>query len=64
MTKERPDVRVYARYNTAETCEALGICYNTLVRHLRAGRIHSVLGSDGKSRRFTGAEIMRFWRSW
>lgn len=59
MTNTQPDVAVRGKYNTRETCEALGVCYNTLMSYVRKGLIRPTLG---KKRTFSGMEIIACWR--
>ena len=59
MVNEQPNVAPMGRYWTMDTCRLLGISYNTLMRHVRAGEIVSHMG---KSRWFYGSDIVKFWR--
>lgn len=49
--QEANDVMLYP---LADAAERLGICYNTLKRRIREGRIHQVNG------RISGAELRRY----
>ena len=59
MTNTQPNVSPMGKYNTAETCNALGVCYNTLMRYIRDGLIRP---SHGSKRMFSGMEIISCWR--
>lgn len=59
MTNTQPNVSPMGKYNTTETCKALDVCYNTLMRYVREGLIRPV---GNRRRMFTGMEIISCWR--
>lgn len=59
MTRTQPDVSPMGKYNTTDTCKALGVCYNTLMSYIRNGLIRP---TNGVRRTFTGMEIISCWR--
>ena len=60
MTNTQPNVNPMGKYNTTDTCKALGVCYNTLMSYVRDGLIRPVNGR--RRRMFTGMEIISCWR--
>lgn len=63
MTSEEPKVSKSGRYSVGKTCEALGICRNTLIKYVKRGDIVPMpIGESGRMR-FEGVSILRFWRN-
>ena len=61
MTTVQPEVPLGGKFNTKQAAQALGISYNTLMRYVASGYIRPSMGR--KRRFFTGAEIIRCWRT-
>lgn len=61
MTTTPPKIPANARLNARQACDALGICFNTLKRRVREGKIIPRRGGDGRDY-YTAQEIQRFWR--
>lgn len=63
MTTQEPAVSLTGRYNVSQTCEALGICPNTLRKYTASLAIRCKIRRATNMKFYTGEEIIRFWRS-
>lgn len=63
MVNEEPKVSDEGRYNATETCEALGIHRNTLIRWCHQGLIKYSYRRVTKKRFYKGSDIKRCWRA-
>lgn len=63
MTAVEPLVNLNGRYSVKETCEALKISRTTLHRHTVSGFIKPKYRRVNGRPFYTGAEIIRHWKS-
>ncbi len=63
MRTEQPNVIENARYELRETAEALGVNASTITRWTRAGLMRCQIRKTNRRQVWTGAEIIRIWRS-
>lgn len=63
LVSTQPKVALDGRYTPKETYTVLGISRSTLRNHTKAGRIKFRLRRNSKKYFYTGAEIIRYWRT-
>lgn len=63
LVSTQPKVALDGRYTPKETYTVLGISRSTLHNHTKAGRIKFRLRRNSKRYFYTGAEIIRYWRT-
>lgn len=63
IASNEPKVMPTGRYSVSETCRALGICRNTLLRYTQAGMIKCGFRRHTRRKFYTGMEILKFWRA-
>lgn len=66
MVSEEPQVSLNARFTMNQASEILGIHRNTLRRYTNAGKLGIRCNHTKINNRkyITGAELIRFWRSY
>lgn len=63
MTATEPQIPPTGRYTSLETAKTLGVSIRTLQRWATDGKIRFGVRRANNRRFYTGAEIMRFWKS-
>lgn len=63
LVERQPNVALDGRYTVTQTYKLLGISRSTLHNHTKAGRIKFRLRRNSKRYFYTGAEIIRYWRT-
>ena len=63
MVNTTPNVNPDGRYELKAASEALGIDRTTLCRYRRDGLIKATVRRSNKRAIYSGAEIIRFWKS-
>ena len=63
MTSTEPQIALTGRYTTRETARIFGVSARTLQRWATDGKIRFGVRRANNRRFYTGAEIMRCWKS-
>lgn len=63
MISIEPNITATGRYTIGEAADALGVHRNTLRRYALAGAIKFGIRRTNNRMFFTGAEILRFWKT-
>lgn len=63
MTSEQPKVLLTGRYTVKQTCEALGICRETLRKHTEQGYISAKHRVTNLRPYYTGKAILAYWNA-
>lgn len=62
ISADSPNVKSGSMYSISETCDALGICRDSLRRYTNEGYIQCGYRSPYNRKFYLGSEIVRFWR--
>ena len=63
MVNVEPNVAISGRYSVEETAKLLGVHRNSILRYTNEGKLRFGVRRGNSRRYYTGAEILRFWRS-